>query len=187
MGTHCPLKNVRGNDAQGKALILAKWGTWGNREEMTVLIWGEMNEGIPQGLASCQAALLQVTSSLGGNMGSRSGRKGSHRPRLCRALGHSCEVSRTHYGRKLPILPVPLLSPHFPKGSGLKRRDASEIGGTWVLSKVLGSEWALVHSPPSLTDRKTMVSGPEQISKCCLFVFPYLNVQSSVSQKRIPC
>ena len=30
----------------------------------------------------------------------------------------SWEVSRTHYRRKMPILSVPLLSPHLPKETG---------------------------------------------------------------------
>lgn len=59
-----------------------------------------------------------VSSSLGGNMESIVDRKGSHGPRLNRGLEHSCGVSRTYYGRKMSILPVPPLSLHFPKGTG---------------------------------------------------------------------
>lgn len=32
--------------------------------------------------------------------------------------GASVGVFRTHYRRKMPVLPAPLLSPHFPKGTG---------------------------------------------------------------------
>lgn len=55
-----------------------------------------------------------VTSSLWGNMES----VGSCGLRLCRAQGHSCAVSRAHYRRKMPILPVPLVVPTIPKREG---------------------------------------------------------------------
>ena len=51
-------------------------------------------------------------------MESRGGKKGSLGPRLCSGHQGFLEVSRTHHRRKMPILSVPLLSPHLPKETG---------------------------------------------------------------------
>lgn len=72
---------------------------------------------IPQGLASWLGS-HGVTSSLWDNVGSIGDRKGIYGSRLYRGAGCSCAAFRTRYGRKMFILSVPLLSPHFPKGTG---------------------------------------------------------------------
>lgn len=129
-GNSLSLENLHRNDAQGKDADSSNRRNLRNREEVRILVWGEMNDWFLRDWPHGQAALWQGGISPLSNTFFRSGRKVTCGLRLS---GAGMLLWGSQNWRTMPVLPFLTL----PQKYWVRKGNGSEIRGTKALPSFL--------------------------------------------------